>query len=91
MTVKAKMWLHGLFSGFITGVSTGFLSALGITGANMVGVKMEQLQPKQLMVLTVMGGVVGAMSYLKQSPLPPEDNSDPSERPDQEKENEQKS
>lgn len=68
-----RIWIHGLGSAAITGFSTSFLSALGITGANAIGIKIDQLNPRQLLAVTLIGGAVGAAAYLKTSPLPQED------------------
>jgi hypothetical protein len=65
------VWVYSLFSAFITGLATSFLSAIGISGAQAVGIQVDQLQPRQLCVVAIFGGLVGAMSFLKQSPLPP--------------------
>jgi len=66
-----RNWWRGLASAAITGLATSFLSSLGISGAQIVGVQIDQLNLKQLAVVTVLGGLVGAAAYLKQSPLPP--------------------
>jgi hypothetical protein len=71
MKILTFKWLRGLAGAVITGLSTSFLSALGITGAEMLGVKVVQLDWKQLAVITCMGGAVGLAAYLKQSPVPP--------------------
>lgn len=70
MSNSLTTWLKGLGSAFITGLASSFLSALGISGANAMGIKIDQLVPRQLIIITIMGGAVGAASYLKQSPLP---------------------
>lgn len=67
-----RKWLHGLLSAAITGLSTAFLSVLGINGAEAVGVKVTQLTAKQIIIVTACGGLVGMAAYLKQSPLPEE-------------------
>lgn len=67
-----EQWAKAVAAAFITGCATSFLSALGVTGAQMVGVKIDQLTPKQLFVTTVFGGLVGVAAYLKTSPVPPE-------------------
>lgn len=66
------MWLHGLGSAAITGLSTSFLSSLGISGANACGVQVSQLDLRQMVILTVIGGLVGGAAYLQKSPLPEE-------------------
>ena len=62
-TVKA--WLHGLAAALITSASTAAMSAMGNT---LMG---EALNLKQLATTCAMAGLIGAMAYLKQSPLPP--------------------
>jgi hypothetical protein len=57
----------------VTGLATSFMSALGITGANAVGLSVHQLDAEQLALVTLFGGLVGMAAYLKQSPLPPPD------------------
>jgi len=71
MTTKTQKWLYGLGSAVITGITTSFLSCLGITGANAVGVRVDQLSYRQVLVITAIGGLVGMAAFLKQSPLPP--------------------
>ena len=73
MKTTIVKWLHGLCSAVITGLATTFLSVLGVVGSDMVGVKVDQLNLKQLCILTIAGGLVGMAAYLKQSPLPPEE------------------
>lgn len=70
MTTKTKKWLHGLGSAVITGLSTSGLSALGVQGAQAVGVNVASLNLSQMGVIALVGGAIGAMAYLKQSPLP---------------------
>ena len=71
MRTKAKTWLRGLTAAFIAGFSTSFLTALGVSGAEAVGVQIEKLSLGQLTVVTFFGGLIGMAAYLKQSPLPP--------------------
>jgi len=47
------------------------LAQLGMAGATSVGVITAQLNWKQVVVVAISGGAVGALLYLKQSPLPP--------------------
>jgi hypothetical protein len=63
-------WLKALAAAIITGFSNSFLSAVGVASAEMVGMKIENLSPKQLLIMTLMGGLVGMFAYLKQSPVP---------------------
>lgn len=67
-----KHWLHGLLAALITSASTAGLSILGVAGAEALGVNVPQLDLKQLGIVLLSGGIVGTLSYLKQSPLPPE-------------------
>lgn len=62
-----------MISAIVTGLSTSLLSALGIAGANSVGAEVTQLNPKQVAAITIIGGVVGLAAYLKQSPIPAEE------------------
>lgn len=68
--MTTKCWKHGLVSGIITGLANSFLAAVGTTTASTIGVDIQQLNFRQLVVITIMGGIVGAAAYLKQSPLP---------------------
>ena len=74
MTSNTRKWLHGLGSAAITGIATSFTSSLGVQGAQLVGFEIETLKGAQLMVIALMGGLVGAAAYLRQSPLPPVEN-----------------
>ena len=75
MKTKTEIWLKGALAAVIGGISNSFLSALGITGAQVLGVKIDQLSAKQLLTTTIVGGLVGLALYLKQSPVPPSDPS----------------
>jgi len=72
MTQKTHIWLKSLGAAAVTGCASSFLSALGIKGAEVIGVQVSQLDPRQLIVITAMGGLIGVAAYLKQSPVPPE-------------------
>lgn len=74
--MTTKCWKHGLIAAIITGLANSGLSALGITTASSVGIDVQQLNFRQLIAITLIGGVVGALSYLKQSPLPTENEND---------------
>lgn len=71
MTSKMKHWFHGLVSACVTGIATSGLSALGVAGLDEVGMNITKLDLKQMCIITVIGGVVGMLAYLKQSPLEP--------------------
>lgn len=73
MTRHTSHWLKLLIAAIVTGCSNSFLSAVGVAGAQMVGVQIENLSPKQLVVTTLMGGIIGLFAYLKQSPVPPDE------------------
>ena len=73
MRAKTEIWLRGAAASLIGGFANSFLSALGITGAQIIGVKIDQLSAKQLLTTTIVGGLVGLAMYFKQSPLPPAD------------------
>lgn len=73
----AKGWFRGLASATITGFSSSALASLGVSASNTVGVSVPQLSLRQLAVIAVTGGIVGALAYLKQSPLPPDENPTP--------------
>lgn len=72
MKQKTRQWLKALIAAMITGFANSFLSSVGVAGAQMVGVQIENLSPKQLLVTTIMGGLIGMFAYLKQSPVPPD-------------------
>lgn len=74
MKTSVRIWLHKLIAAIITGGSTTALSALGIAGANAVGVQVQPMDLKQIGVLFASGAIVGLLAYLKQSPIPPEED-----------------
>jgi branched-subunit amino acid ABC-type transport system permease component len=73
MKLNWTLWLKGLTAAVVGGFANSFLSALGITGAQIVGIHVQQLDLRQLITTTVVGGAVGLMLYLKQSPVPPDE------------------
>ena len=74
MKITVIHWTKALLAAIITGSANSFLSALGISGANAVGIQIAQLDGRQLLSITVIGGLVGMAAYLKQSPVPPDDS-----------------
>lgn len=73
MKSGVKAWAKALVAAFITGSASALLSALGISGAQAVGVNVSQINLEQLGIITLAGGIVGAAAYLKQSPVPEND------------------
>jgi len=65
-----KLWLKMLLSHIISGGATAVLSALGVIGAEYVGIDVPTLNFKTLLVIFVSGGITGMLTYLKSSPLP---------------------
>ena len=76
MRLKTEIWFRSLVAAVITGASSTALSALGIATANGLGVNVPRLDFKQLGIMLLSGGVIGALAYLKQSPVPPESTGD---------------
>lgn len=74
-----RMWSKAIVAAFIGGGANSFLTALGIGAANTMGIQVQQLNPKQLVATTVIGGLVGVAMYLKKSPVP---DSQQQEQPD---------
>jgi hypothetical protein len=72
--MNKKCWKHGLAAAFITGFANSGFTALGITSASSVGINIQQLNLRQIVAVTIIGGFVGAFAYLKQSPLPDEND-----------------
>ena len=64
----ARGWIRGLLASIITSAATAGLS---LVGTAVVGLTVNV---KQLLITCLSAGVVGALSYLKQSPLPPDDD-----------------
>lgn len=67
-----RKWGKTLVAAFVTGAASSLLSVLGVSGAQVVGISVQQLNLKQLLAMTLSGGLVGAAAYLKQSPVPPD-------------------
>lgn len=76
--LSLETWLRGLLAAFLSGASTSLLSALGVSGAQELGLNIPRLTFKQMGVIALVGGVVGLAAYLKQSPIPTEPPGPPS-------------
>jgi len=72
MKEKAHRWFHNLIAAAITGGANAGLAALGIVGADAIGINVPTLDARQLAAVFRVRAVVGLLAYLKQSPLPPE-------------------
>ena len=70
MNPKIRLWLDCAAASFISGVANSFLLAIGITGAQAIGINIQALNPKQLLATTIVGGLVGVARYVQKSPLP---------------------
>jgi hypothetical protein len=73
MKPASEKWLKALLAALVTGSANSFMSALGISVGQAVGIHVTQLDLHQLGYVTLFGGIVGAAAYLKQSPVPPDD------------------
>lgn len=70
-----RHWLRGLLAAVISGSAT---TVGAVTGASAVG---HPLEGEQLAGAAVGGAVAGAVMYLKQSPVPPDDGVPPKVTP----------
>ena len=68
MSIATKKWLKAGLAHIITGVSSAVLSSAGtaVTGSALTW--------KQFVTIVITTGFVGAAAYLKQSPVPPDDD-----------------
>lgn len=66
MTTHVRLWLAGLISAFLSGVS----GVLAINFIDPHDFNMEN--PKKLVLAAVAFGIVGVVNYLKDKPLPPD-------------------
>lgn len=73
MKTATKQWAKALIATIVTGGANNALAALGIGAANMVGIKIPALDLNQMGMIMLSGGLVGALAYLKQSPVPPDE------------------
>jgi hypothetical protein len=68
-------WLYGLFSGFIGGGATAGTSFVGLAVGNAISPAVHEMDFKQLGTVFLSSGIVAALFYLKQSPLPQAEDS----------------
>jgi len=71
-TVKRRTakWIHALISHFVTGGASAITAGTGTALAHSIGVDVAPLNLRQIGVVFLSSGIIGAMAYLKQSPLP---------------------
>lgn len=65
-------WFYGLVSGFIGGGASTAGAWFGMIGAKQMGMDVPELHFTALVIMFLSGGITSALAYLKQSPLPPE-------------------
>lgn len=68
-----RVWAHGLFAALIGGGATSAYAWLGMTGAKAIGLDVPILNFKAVGVIFISGALTNVLAYLKQSPLPKED------------------
>jgi hypothetical protein len=66
-----RAWLHGLAAAFIGGGATALTADQGLALAARMGADVPVLNLKALAIVFLSAGVFNALTYLKQSPLPP--------------------
>lgn len=66
-------WFYRIMYGFIGGGASALTTYIGLSGAKMAGMDIPTLNWKTWGIIFLSSGVSGALLYLKQSPLPPED------------------
>lgn len=72
---NTKVWLHGLVAGFISGGANGFVGSgfASVLAPDSFNLKTGIWKMLTLFVGTfIFSGFMGAMAYLKQSPIPVE-------------------
>lgn len=73
---QTKAWIHGLIAGVVSGGASGVTNG---TVASMIAPETFNIHAGLwkliglLLATFLVQGFMGAMAYLKQSPLPPED------------------
>lgn len=65
-------WAKAGLAAFISSGCNAGLASLGIVGAEMVGIKVPQLEWHQFLAISVSGGVIGLWMYLGKNPVPPD-------------------
>lgn len=74
---RIQHWFHGLMGGIIGGAATSGCAWLGMSAAHSAGVDVPVLNLNSLGIILLSGAIASGLAYLKQSPLPPEDDEEP--------------
>ena len=69
-----RKWLHGLIGGTIGGGANSASIWLGMAGAKAAGMDVPALNLQSLGVIFAIGSLGSALLYLRQSPIPPDDD-----------------
>lgn len=77
MRLAWQHWLYGLLWATISGAATSGVAWLGMAGAHGAGIDVPQLNWKALGVILASGAVTNFLSFLKQTPLPKEEDEKP--------------
>lgn len=72
-----RVWLHGLGAAVIGGGASAAGSWAGMAAAKSAGVDVPALNLKALGILFGSGALTSALAYLKQSPLPKDEENAP--------------
>lgn len=74
MKLQWNKWLYGLGSGVVGGVASGGSAWLGLAVGKAAGMEVHTLNWKELGLVCLTSGLMSAFFYLKQSPLPPDED-----------------
>lgn len=64
------VWLQGLLAAIIGGAANAGGSWMGLATAKGVGLEVPTLNWKALGIMMIVGALISAFTYLKQSPIP---------------------
>lgn len=69
---RIEQWVKTLIAAVVGGAANAGLAALGISAGSALGETVKPLDLRQLEHICVSGAIVGALLFLKQSPVPPD-------------------
>ena len=72
---KLETWLKSLLAAAIGGTANTILLSLGVSVANAAGAGVKPLDWSQIKAVAISGAFLSVLMYLKQSPIPPLDDS----------------